>query len=118
MAYDAFRKPDVKTGPEIESLTEVLGIDISPLRQVMADELWRHIRECARHLPPKQQVVATMVWFPPPPSPAEVSLGQSPAQVVATLGEPFKKAKVGTKDIYFYKDMQVTFVNGKVTDIQ
>jgi hypothetical protein len=55
---------------------------------------------------------------PPAPPPAEVSLGQTPAQVVATLGEPAKKAKVGTKDIYFYKDMKVTFVNGKVTDIQ
>jgi len=54
----------------------------------------------------------------PAAPPAEVSLGQTPAQVVATLGEPAKKAKVGTKDIYFYKDMKVTFVNGKVTDIQ
>ena len=55
---------------------------------------------------------------PPAPPPAEVSVGQTPAQVVASLGEPAKKAKVGTKDIYFYKDMKVTFVNGKVTDIQ
>ena len=55
---------------------------------------------------------------PPPPPPAEVSAGQTPEQVVATLGEPVKKAKIGTKDIYFYKDMKVTFVNGKVTDIQ
>ena len=55
---------------------------------------------------------------PPPPPPAEISVGQTPAQVVATLGEPARKAKVGTKDIYFYKDMKVTFVNGKVTDIQ
>jgi hypothetical protein len=55
---------------------------------------------------------------PPAPPPAEISLGQTPAQVVATLGEPARKGKVGTKDIYFYKDMKVTFVNGKVTDIQ
>jgi len=53
-----------------------------------------------------------------PPTPAEVSLGQTPEQVVARLGEPVKKAKVGSKDIYFYKDMKVTFVNGRVTDIQ
>ncbi len=38
---------------------------------------------------------------PPPPPPAEVSLGQTPDQVVATLGEPTRKAKVGSKDIYF-----------------
>jgi len=54
----------------------------------------------------------------PAPPPAEVSLGQTPEQVVATMGEPTKKAKVGSKDIYIYKDMKVIFVNGKVTDIQ
>jgi hypothetical protein len=38
--------------------------------------------------------------------------------VVAALGQPVKKAKVGTKDIYYYKDLKVTFVNGKVKDVQ
>jgi hypothetical protein len=60
---------------------------------------------------------------PPPPDaptapPAEVSIGQTPEQVVAALGEPTKKAKVGTKEIYYYKDMKVIFVNGKVKDVQ
>jgi len=58
---------------------------------------------------------------PPPPAdtpPAEVSIGQTPEQVVAALGEPTKKAKVGTKEIYYYKDMKVIFVNGKVKDVQ
>ena len=55
---------------------------------------------------------------PPPPPPTEVSVGLAPEQVVAILGEPSRKAKVGTKDIYFYRDIKVTFINGKVTDIQ
>ena len=58
---------------------------------------------------------------PPPPPPAEaptVSLGQTPDEVVAALGQPAKKAKIGTKEIYFYKDLKVTFLNGKVKDIQ
>jgi hypothetical protein len=58
---------------------------------------------------------------PPPPPPAEaptVSLGQTPDEVVAALGQPDKKAKIGTKEIYFYKDLKVTFLNGKVKDIQ
>jgi hypothetical protein len=61
----------------------------------------------------------------PPPPPAEeaappptVALGQTPEEVVAALGQPQKKAKVGTKEIYFYKDLKVSFVNGKVKDIQ
>lgn len=55
---------------------------------------------------------------PPPPDPTEVSEGQTIEQVVAALGQPQKKAKVGTKDIYYYKDLKVTFVNGKVKDVQ
>ena len=55
---------------------------------------------------------------PPPPDPTEVSEGQTIDQVTAALGQPLKKAKVGTKDIYYYKDLKVTFVNGKVKDVQ
>jgi hypothetical protein len=55
---------------------------------------------------------------PPPAEPATVALGQTPDQVVAALGQPTKKAKIGTKEIYFYKDLKVTFLNGKVKDIQ
>ncbi len=64
---------------------------------------------------------------PPPPPPADdaaaatpptVALGQTPDEVVAALGQPLRKAKVGTKEIYFYKDLKVSFVNGKVKDVQ
>ena len=61
---------------------------------------------------------------PPPPPPEEekpaptVALGQTPDEVVAALGQPLKKAKVGVKEIYFYKDLKVTFQNNKVKDIQ
>jgi hypothetical protein len=61
----------------------------------------------------------------PPPPPADdvaatptVSLGQTPEQVIAILGQPLRKAKAGPMDLYFYKDMKVTFLNGKVKDIQ
>jgi hypothetical protein len=58
---------------------------------------------------------------PPPPPPADpvaVAEGQTIDQVVAALGQPQKKAKVGTKEIYYYKDLKVTFVNGKVKDVE
>ncbi len=58
---------------------------------------------------------------PPPPPPADpptVKLGQTPDEVVAALGQPVKMAKLPTKEIYYYKDLKVTFVNGKVKDIQ
>ena len=39
-------------------------------------------------------------------------------QVVAIMGKPDKIIKAGTKEIYQYKDIKVTFVNGKMTDAQ
>jgi hypothetical protein len=70
--------------------------------------------------PPPVEAPPPAIEAPPPPAaePATVALGQSPDEVVAALGQPTKKAKVGTKEIYFYKDLKVTFVNGKVKDIQ
>jgi hypothetical protein len=53
----------------------------------------------------------------PPPPPKTVALGQTKDQVVATFGQPKKAAAVGAKEIYYYPDMKVTFVNGKVTDV-
>jgi hypothetical protein len=51
-------------------------------------------------------------------APAELSVGQTPEQVTAALGQPKQIVKLGTKQIYVYPDMKVTFVNGKVSDIQ
>jgi len=48
VACDALRGEATQSGPRIESLTEVLGIDIDPLGRMMAEELRRHIRECAK----------------------------------------------------------------------
>ena len=47
-----------------------------------------------------------------------IELGQTKEQVEAILGKPEKSAKIGTKEIYTYKDIKVTFVNGKMTDAQ
>lgn len=47
-----------------------------------------------------------------------VELGQTPDQVKAAVGAPDKIIKLGTKDIYVYKDMKVVFVDGKVSDVQ
>ncbi len=75
---------------------------------------------------PPQQAEAPPPPIAPPPPPADeppappktISLGQTKDQVVSSLGQPEKTAKIGTKEIYFYKDLKVTFVNGKVSDVQ
>jgi Carboxypeptidase regulatory-like domain len=50
--------------------------------------------------------------------PASISLGLTIDQVKAQLGLPSTILNTGSKTIYIYKDMKVTFVNGKVTDVQ
>jgi hypothetical protein len=54
----------------------------------------------------------------PAAPPATVEIGQTPDQVTAILGQPEKIINLGTKQIYVYKDLKVTFVKGKVTDAQ
>lgn len=53
-----------------------------------------------------------------PATPKTISLGQTKDQVIASFGQPQKVAHVGTKEIDYYPDMKVTFVNGKVTGVQ
>ena len=54
----------------------------------------------------------------PAAPPASIQLGQTIDQVTASFGPPEKIVNLGTKQIYVYKDLKVTFVNGKVTDVQ
>jgi outer membrane protein assembly factor BamE (lipoprotein component of BamABCDE complex) len=74
--------------------------------------------------PPAEPVLAPIAPPPPPPDepqgpPKELKIGQSKDQVIANFGQPEKVVKLGTKEIYYYKDLgKVTFVNGKVTDVQ
>lgn len=63
---------------------------------------------------------------PPPPPPADavapppvtISLGDTKDKVVTAFGQPERIVHLGAKEIDYYKDMKVTLVNGKVTDVQ
>jgi len=69
---------------------------------------------------------AALPDIPPPPPPADqpaappttVSLGQTPEQVIAALGQPQKIVKLPKKETYYYKDLKVIFTAGKVSDVQ
>jgi hypothetical protein len=50
--------------------------------------------------------------------PQTIQLGMTTDQVQAALGKPEKIFNVGAKQIYVYKDVKVTFQNGKVADVQ
>jgi len=58
---------------------------------------------------------------PPPPTdapPPSVNVGQTKEQVIAAFGQPLRSAKIGVKEIFYYKDMKVTFMNGKVSNVE
>ncbi len=51
-------------------------------------------------------------------TPPTVSVGMTMDQVQSILGQPKDIANVGTKRIYLYPSLKVTFINGRVSDIQ
>ncbi len=54
----------------------------------------------------------------PAAQPVNIDVGQTIDQVTAALGAPLKMVNLGAKQIYVYKDMKITFKDGKVIDIQ
>jgi hypothetical protein len=66
---------------------------------------------------------APMQPIAPPPPPADappptIAIGQTKDQVTAAFGQPARVAKLGAKEIYYYKDMKVTLTNGKVSNVE
>jgi len=51
-------------------------------------------------------------------APPTLTLGLSIDEVRAIQGEPEKVVDLGSKRIYVYKDLKITFIDGKVSDIQ
>jgi outer membrane protein assembly factor BamE (lipoprotein component of BamABCDE complex) len=47
-----------------------------------------------------------------------IEKGMTVDQVEAAMGKPEKKVTLGNKVIYYYKDMKVIFLSGKVSDVQ
>ena len=50
--------------------------------------------------------------------PQTIQMGMTTDQVMSALGKPEKIVNLGPKQLYIYKDMKVTFINGKVADVQ
>jgi hypothetical protein len=82
------------------------------------------MQEIAPPPPPSDAPAPMPAIAPPPPPPAAaavpptISLGQTMNQVTAAFGEPLKVANLGGKSIFYYKDMKVTFINGKVSNVE
>lgn len=67
---------------------------------------------------PQQAAPADQQPAAPAGPPPTIQLGQTTDEVVGIMGQPEKIVDLKTKQIYIYKDLKVTFVKGKVTDVQ
>ncbi len=47
-----------------------------------------------------------------------ITLGMSIAEIEQALGRPTDIADLGSKKIYIYKNMKITFIDGRVSDVQ
>jgi hypothetical protein len=63
-------------------------------------------------------VSATLQQNDAPQPTGNIGLGASEDDVVAAFGQPLRTADLGAKKIYIYKDVKVTFQDGKVVDVQ
>jgi hypothetical protein len=98
------------------------------LLDMSARMLWVRIGDVPGAVPPPSvappaAVPASFAAIAPPPAPADalpptIALGQTKEQVTAAFGQPAKTAKIGAKEIFYYKDMKVTFLNGKVSNVE
>jgi hypothetical protein len=53
-----------------------------------------------------------------PPTPKTIAIGQSMNEVTAILGPPVTVVDLGSRKIYKYKDLKVSFKDGKVSDVE
>jgi hypothetical protein len=89
-----------------------------------ADEVMKTIAEVVDVQPPDNSTPSdASAGNQSPPdnassTPKTIALGQTKDEVVATLGQPQKVVNLGAKEIYVFPDMKVTFLNGKVADVQ
>jgi hypothetical protein len=66
----------------------------------------------------QEAVSATLQPNEAPQATGNIGLGSSMDDVVAAFGQPLRTADLGSKKIYIYKDVKVTFQDGKVIDVQ
>jgi hypothetical protein len=117
-----FAKGSQPTPEEMAAVVaEVIGVDAAAQAQPSAAAA-----PVPAPAPPPAAVEQAPAPIPPPPPPVdqpaapppEIKLGQTKDQVIAAFGQPQKIVTLGTKQILFFKDLKVTLVGGKVTDVQ
>jgi hypothetical protein len=87
--------------------------DIQPDENAQS-ELSSAVKEANR----SEQDIISQGGQEPAGSGGSISLGMTIAEVESALGRPKNTVDLGAKTIYVYKDLKITFLNGKVSDVQ
>jgi hypothetical protein len=98
-------------------------LSVNPADQVRARDAGTVARSCEPHCAVSASTGATIggaavPQAPPQNSAPTVSLGETQDQVKAAIGAPQQIIDLGPKQIYKYPDIKITFINGKVSDVQ
>jgi hypothetical protein len=98
-------------------------VKVQPAEAVASDD--KGARQPAASAASAATPMAPIAAPPPPadasaaiPAAASITLGETIDEVTASFGKPTSIVDLGTRTIYVYKDMKVTFKNGKVSDVQ
>ena len=107
--------------PDTTASTEIAA------QTTAADQAEQEVASAAPAGGPSDAAGAAAGTAPPPPPaapaaaagpPPTIALGQTIDQVTVSMGQPTRIMDLGTKKIYVYKDMKVTFKAGKVSDVE
>jgi hypothetical protein len=113
-----FPFPDKNQPPDAERMLTMVAevLSVVPV-QNQPDLTISSVEPAATVQPTSYQPIA------PPPADGQaqsVSPGMSKEQVIASFGEPTRKAAAGNKEFFAYSDtkIKITFTNGVVSDIE
>ncbi len=108
--------------PSLGGRSAVLKVQGNNLIDNATGEEWDRTEDAVAGAPEAAPAPPMPAIAPPPPPPdappPTIALGQTMDQVTAGFGQPLKVAKLGAKTIFYYKDMKVTFINGKVSNVE
>jgi hypothetical protein len=117
--YYATLKVPFHDKKQVPSADEALQTVADVLTVAPADNQGGQQTQASAPTPPAAPMAA--IAPPPPPpdaAPPTIAMGQTRDQVTAAFGQPLREAKLGPKEIFYYKDMKVTFKEGKVSDVE
>jgi hypothetical protein len=110
--------PAAPAGAAAAPVAAAFAKDAPPPEANVAGEVAQQAMEADAAEQDVAQEVAAAPAGAPAAGPVNISMGQSIDTVTSALGSPVRIIDLGAKKIYSYKDMKITFVNGKVSDVQ